>query len=351
VTGPALVIAGEPGSPAGIFDPSLVYPVGAPGGVLSYSSVGADAVHTRIALTLDHGATFTYVAEPNVVTPITVDTNDTTACGAAQCSGVLWHEVSSVVADPGDPDPNGRFKLFMHSYVSRTNGTDLRREWGYIGMQTAPKPEGPWSTEKKALGWKSSSTFSSAGATQLLPELPGVSDCLLATEPGAMVAPDGLYLALACAYLVAPEVRIKIVLLRSTDHAKSFQTVSTLIDGADAACLDGTLRQVQGPDLFSVAGKTYLGITPVGPVVRGTQTIPNGYRGCMTIPMDDLATGKLARTATGAPKVVRWMAPPDGRFAGPCTYAEGATALGYLMNELNDGTAPFGILRTPPTPP
>ncbi len=351
VTGPVLVIANEPGSPLGIFDPSLLYPVGAPGGVLSYSSVGADAVHTRIALTLDKGATFTYVAEPNVVTPITVDTTDTAACGAASCTGVLWHEVSSIVADPADPDPSRRFKLFMHSYVSLANGSKLQRGWGYLGLQTAPKPEGPWSAEQKALGWKSDSTFSSTGAAQLLSDIPGIADCAIVTEPGAMIASDGLYLALGCISLVASPSRIKIVLLRSTDSAASFRFVSTLVDFTDAPCLDGTLPHVQGPDLFTALGKTYVSVTPVGPVTNGLGTYPSGYRGCMTIPIDDLATGRIARTPAGAPKVERWMHAPDGRFSGPCTYAEGATALGYLVPELNDSASPFGIARTTLTAP
>jgi hypothetical protein len=351
VSGPALAIVGEPGSALGIYDPSLFYPVGAPGGVLSYSTVAPNDVHTRVAVSTDNGATFAYVAEPNRAAPITVDTVDTTACGASTCAGVLWHEVSSIVADPADPDPNRLFKLFTHSYVSTQNGASLHRQWGYIGVQTAPKPEGPWSAEKKAIGWRSDSTFSSAGAAQLAGDIPGIADCAILTEPGALTAADGLYLALACAHVVGAQPQIQVVLLRSTDSAATFRFVSVLVSDADAPCLDGALPHVQGPDLFTAGGKAYVTVTPVGPVTHGLGGDPTGYRGCMTIPIDDLAGGKIARTPTGAPSVARWMRAPDGRFTGPCTYAEGATALGYLVPELNDTAAPFGILRTTLTAP
>ena len=63
---PELAIIGDPGSPLGIFDPSLVYPAGAPGGALSYSTVlTQEAVHTRIALSADAGATWTFLSDAN----------------------------------------------------------------------------------------------------------------------------------------------------------------------------------------------------------------------------------------------------------------------------------------------
>ncbi len=348
VTGPALVVAGDPGSSAGIFDPSLVYPLGAPGGVLAYSSIAPDSVSTHLAVTLDLGATFTYIATANTVAPITVDTTDLAACGAAKCTGVLWHEVPSVVVDPLDPDAARRFKLFTHSYVSLKGGQELHREWGYIGMQTAPKPEGPWSDETKAIGWPSSSPLSSVGAAQLLGDVaPG---CVLATEPGAMVVADGLYLALGCLEVVQGATRIRVELLRSRDAARSFERVSTLVDATDGPCLDGTTARVQGPDLFTVGGKAFVIVTPVGPV---SPTLgDDGYRGCVTIPIADLARGKIARTGNGAPAVARFIHAPDGRFTGPCTYAEGATALGYLVPELTgSATTPFGVTRTTITAP
>src|SRR5919197_528635 len=72
-----LLIAGDVGSAAGIFDPSLVYPSEAPAGFMSYSSVGAaDAIRTRIAVSTDRGDHWTYLADANAPAAITVEASD-----------------------------------------------------------------------------------------------------------------------------------------------------------------------------------------------------------------------------------------------------------------------------------
>jgi hypothetical protein len=340
-----LVIQGEPGATLGIYDPSLVYPAGASGGVLSYSAVSDDDVHTRVAVSTDLGATFQYVADANQVAPVTVTTTDPSFCDAGACSveGVLWHEVSSVVADP--TDTAAPYKLFVHSYVSVDGGAVLRRDWGYIGMQTATTPS-TWSAEQTLLGWSSDATISSTGAAQILTDLPELSDCVAFTEPGAYVGPLGLDLALSCAYSPTPDVvKIRVVLLRSTDHAHTFSFVSTLLSADDFGCIEGTVPQVLGPDLFSVAGAEYLVVSPTGTV---SNTDAGGYLGCVTLPITDPTTGTIARAANGAPSAASWVEAADGRFTGPCTYAEGATALGQIVPmQFTDQALPwFRILRT-----
>ncbi len=342
-----LVVQGEPGSPLGIYDPSLVYPKGAEGGVMSYSTVGPDSVHTRVAVTTDQGATFQYVAEPNAVTPITVSVtgSDPGFCDAGPCSvdGVLWHEVSSIVADP--TDATAPFKLFVHSYVSTGGGSALRRDWGYIGMQTGASPAS-WGPEEKLLGWQSDATLSTSGATQVLTDIPALQDCVAFTEPGAIVTPNGLDLALSCVFMPSPGVvEIRVVLLRSTDHAKSFTFVSNLVSADDFGCIGGSVPQILGPDLFTVSGTEYVVVSPVGPV---SNSASGGYRGCVTIPLADASAGTIARSADGAPSVVSWVQATDGRFTGPCTYAEGATAIGQIVPmQFSAQELPlFRILRT-----
>jgi hypothetical protein len=340
-----LVIQGEPGSALGIYDPSFVYPVGAPGGVMSYSTVAPNSVHTRVAVSTDLGATFQYVAEPNEVTPVTVATTDPGFCDAGSCSvdGVLWHEVSSIVADP--TDTAAPFKIFVHSYVSAQGGAALRRDWGYIGMQTATAL-GSWSAEQKLLGWQSNATISTSGATQVLTAIPELSDCIAFTEPGALVGPLGIDLALSCAYSPTPGVvKIRVVLLRSMDHAATFTFVSTLVSADDFACIDGAVPQILGSDLFMVGGTEYVTVSPTGPV---SSSDAGGYRACVTIPVADATTGTIARASNGAPSVVSWVKAADGRFTGPCTYAEGATAIGQIVPmQFSDEAQPwFRIMRT-----
>jgi hypothetical protein len=322
-----LVVQGDPGSALGIYDPSLVYPKDAAAGVLSYSTVAVNSVHTRVAVSTDQGASFHYVAEPNHVTPVTVTTTDAAFCDAGPCSvsGVLWHEVSSILADPSDTA--APYKLLFHTYASVAGGTVLRRDWGYIGMQTGTTPSA-WSAEKNLLGWKSNATISTAGAGQVLTDLPELADCVAFTEPGAIVGPSGIDLALSCAYPQAGAVKIRVVLLRSTDHAQSFSFVSELLAADDFACLGGTVPQILGPDLFTVGSAEYVVVSPVGAV---SNTDTGGYRGCVTIPIADPAAGTVARLANGAPSVVSWVRASDGRFTGPCTFAEGATAIGQVV--------------------
>src|SRR5690349_11997983 len=97
-----LTIAGDTGSTLGVFDPSIVYPAGAPGGAMSYSSVpDQHSIRTRIALSADAGATWTYVAEPNTPVAATVveDGPDTfpSECTGGTCSGFMISEVTSLV--------------------------------------------------------------------------------------------------------------------------------------------------------------------------------------------------------------------------------------------------------------
>ncbi len=78
-------------------------------------------------------------------------------------------------------------------------------------------------------------------------------------------------------------------------------------------------------------GREYLIATPAGPV-----TIPNGptfdgYTGCIVVAMQD--PDRVARGCDGALAIVRTIRAPAGQFIGACTFAEGATAAGYIVPE------------------
>jgi hypothetical protein len=104
---------------------------------------------------------------------------------------------------------------------------------------------------------------------------------------------------------------------------------------------------ISAPDLFIADGKPYLLVTSVGHVSPGLDPSGVDYRACLTIPIDDLASATVARAGGGgAPAVLRELRAGDGRFAGACTYAEGATAAGYLVPELYATAPAFRILRT-----
>lgn len=345
---PELAIGGDAGSTLGIFDPSIVYPAGAPGGAMSYSSVpDQHSIRTRIALSPDAGASWTYVGEANQ--PVaTVVAEDGTGSGPLECGGTctgfLISEVSSLVFDPDDPDPARRWKLFAHRYLAEADNT-LHYRYGTIALQTAPEPQGPWTAPAPLIGWDSKASISSAGVAHNITADPAIADCAALTEPGAMWRPRGagsaLELAVGCPYFPpsgAP--RIRIVLLRSTDHAATWSYVGELLSGNDAACLDADPSSgMNAANLFLVGTTEYLAATP-----GHSDGI---YRGCMVVPVDDPEAGTVRRDDGGRPRWDRALVASTGQFAGACTYAEGATAMGYAMPIGFLGTGrPFRIFTT-----
>jgi hypothetical protein len=335
-----LLVEGVAPPTEGIFDPSLAYPAGAPSGALAFSAVHAtDDITTRVAVSSDDGAHWQDVGPVNAVAATTVAVPTTsTRCPGGTCIGALIHEVPSLVEDALDVEPARRWKVFTHSYLVLASGA-LAYDLGYLGLYTAPAPDGPWRDEGKAIGWLGESTFSSDGAATLTSALPPLADCLALTEPGALVAEDGtLQLAVGCAYPAAGGAQLRVELLRSTDHARTFGYVALLLGPTDAAAL-GSPTGLNAPDLFAAGGRTYLSVSPGGPTALGF----DGYRGCAVLALAPGGAG-VARTDAGTPVVCRTLDGPGAPFAGACSYAAGATALGYLLPQLSPGDGgPFHI--------
>jgi hypothetical protein len=342
--GNEVVVKNDPPAPGGMFDPSVEYPLNAPGGAMSYSAVQSqNDISTRIAVSADKGASWTFVAAANQSGPINVTVPaGSPRCPTGTCSGRLIHEVSSLVYDADDPDLTRRWKLFAFSYL--VMGADkLQHDLGYISLFTAQEPHLSWKDEGKALGWNSESEFSSKGAMVNVNSFPPMADCVVLSEPDVMWRQGGvLELAVGCLELGNPS-SIRIELLRSFDHAKTFTWAARLLEASDALCLGGSVPQINAAELFMAQGKTWLIATPAGPApVVGT-----GYRGCFVFPV--AAGGKgVPRDAAGAPLVHRVIDTPDQRFTGACSVAEGAPAMGYAVSALSIETAPkvFRTYRT-----
>jgi hypothetical protein len=326
----------------GIFDPSLVYPSGAPSGAMAYSAVNAPAdISTAVAVSSDNGLTWSGAARVNSATPESVAASPTsTRCPSGTCKGTLVHEVPSLVEDATDPDTSRRWKVFVHSYLVLSSGA-LAYDLGYLGLYSAPLPGGPWTDEGKALGWLSESPLSSDDAGTLASTIPALSDCVAFTEPGALLSDAGvLSLALGCASAVGGVAHLRVELLRSFDHARSFTYVGRLLSAADA---DSFGSDLNAADLFVAGGRTYLSVSPSGPTALGF----DGYRGCAILELT-AAGDAVERSDAGTPVVCRTLDGPGTPFAGACTYAEGATALGYLLPQLglDGGVLDFEIFSS-----
>jgi hypothetical protein len=186
---PELTVIGDPPATRGIFDPSVEYPGGAQAGAMSYSAVEAtNSIATRIAVSNDAGATWTYVAAANVSAPYSIQVGaGSTRCPTGTCDGHLVHEVSTLVLDADDPDASRRWKLFTHTYLVLP-GDQLAYDLGHIALFTATEPVGPWTPQGPAVGWKGESEFSSKDAKVVATDFAQMKDCVALTEPGALLA-------------------------------------------------------------------------------------------------------------------------------------------------------------------
>ena len=311
-----VTIAGETAA-EGIFDPSIVYPAGASSGVMAYSALPDQlTIRTHIAASSDHGATWTYVTEPNVPEAVAIAA-DASECAGGVCVGNLISEVSSLVYDADDPDPSRRWKLFAHRYVVGA-GVALHYSVGTITLQTAAQPQGPWTATQKLIGWAGPAAYSSTGVVTNASTLRGMADCLALTEPGALWLPGTLDLAVGCVYIDGtPKIRIE--LLRSPDHGASWGRVGTLVGPTDATPCVGAPANLNAPNLFVAGGQEFVSATP---------SDETGYHGCLVFAIDDIGTGHVARDAMGRAIVQRALT--AAQFDGACTFAEGAG--GYLID-------------------
>ncbi|MBP8807233.1 MAG: hypothetical protein KBG48_30395 [Kofleriaceae bacterium] len=330
-----LAVVEDSGSAMGIFDPSFVYPTGATAGAMAYSSVPTqETIRTRVAVSSDGGATWTYVAELNQPEAATLPSSDATECPGGSCAGRLISEVSSLVYDADDPDPARRWKLFAHRYLVGP-GVALHYRIGTIALQTAARVEGPWTPPQKLIGWTSPAPYSSTGVTTNASTLPGLADCLALTEPGALWLPGSLHLAVGCIYLEGATPRIRIELLRSTDHAATWTAAGTLLRPADAACLRPG-ASINAAELIAADGALYVAATPSDAA---------GYHGCLVFPIADLAAARVVRGADGVATPRRVIATAPTRFAGACAYAAGAGGYAMSIGFLGDNR-PFRLFRT-----
>jgi hypothetical protein len=347
---PGLSPGGDPGSTYGFSDPSLMWPGGGTTGYMSYSAATSSGLFTRIARTTD-GRTFTYVVDANADADVAVTTTDTSICGSTTCSGRLVHETSSLVDDAADVT-GARYKLFDYSYVIvPAAASPAQHAWGYIGLYTAPDPAGPWSTGTKALGWTSSANgLSATGAATMLSSVTALSDCAAFTEPAVMVdATTGdLFLALGCAAPVGDAIEIRVVLLRSSDHAASFSYVGLLLSAADGTALGSATPGIQPSDFFQDAGTTYLVTSTLG-VTPSVADAPAGYTSCTVVPIADLGSATVVRSG-GAPVSSLKLVAPGGAFAGACSFKP-EFATGYLVDEVSTTAPPNRIFASGVTCP
>ena len=352
ISTPPLAIVGDEREAQGIFDPSLLATTNASiPFLMTYSGVTeTDNISTHLSAYDAASGVWVHVAAVNGAE------QGTLPCGGGPCVGSFIHETSSLILDATDPNPAALFKVLTHSYIV-TGGNELHYDWGHIRLWTSPVATGPW-TGTALFGWAGASPLSTDGVRLSLTGIPELADCIVFSEPGAILLDGGasLLVSLGCVSLPAvptDPAPIRIVSLISPDHGATWVYTGVLLDGAvDAAALGYAVPQLNAADLFvgtNTSGSIglYLIASPAGPVFGGSF---DGYTGCLVFQVETASPGRLGvvrDAVSGAPVVMRSVVPSDPQyFAGACSAATSATdpgrVGGYLLPTLMPGGGPGG---------
>jgi hypothetical protein len=285
----------------------------------------------HIASSSNAGETWTFASKVNTPTPVSVPSGGTINCGEPTCQGMLTHETSSLIVDPFDPDPSRRFKVASQAFI---HGTGFLYIHGYMAFQTSADGV-TWSADEALVEWPTTPTNANPPLPKPIVDaskIPELADCFILLEPAlalrppsASVEPGAIDLAATCLTGNPKEAQGRIVLFRSTDHAKSFQYKGVLLSSADGSCLGSSTPFITAADLFFVGGQEYLSASLPDPT--------NGYGGYLNCLMCGvLGAGAAPRDAEGHPKMLRQIAADTGHLGGACTFAEGASKAGYMGN-------------------
>ncbi|HTQ42036.1 MAG TPA: hypothetical protein VMI75_04705 [Polyangiaceae bacterium] len=339
---PRLTIAGDTPGMGGISDASLFWAPGSSVGFVAYTNTPMALLETYFARSNDSSGTWSFVAKVNTATSAMLPSGGFVSCGgASSCPATLVHEVPTLVDDPSDPDPSRRFKIVSDAYLEPTFGSGSNFPtflFGYFALQTSPDGT-TWSSDTAVLGWNTTPTSASpplpAVQINVQTAFPELADCTLLLEPAMAIRPPtsaanpgAIDLALSCVHLSSATPTIRIVLLRSNDHARTFEYVGVLLSTTDATCLGSPSPAITGADLFYVSTKEYLLASRLAP---NHGQAGNVYLDCLVFAVDDSGDA-VTRDAQGHPTVLREIATADGTAIGSCTYSEGATKMGYVGN-------------------
>ena len=324
-------------SPSGIFDASLLNTSNTLW--MAYSSVDyyqlsghrVQDVSTSLAYSNDSGASFTYLKTIGAATGATITPTTLNPCGNTVCNGRWVYEVPFLVDDSSDPDATRRFKLFaMKYFLYPTANPSTFYALGAIVMWTAPSPESSWSNESVVLSWDSTpQELSPKNNIRNIDS--ALAECTVLSEGSATLYGDALDFVFACPNRTDLQ---KIVLLRSTDHAKTFKYVATPLEAADAAAF-GALYFSAPALLPSESSAPVLIATPViNRAINGVATNLSAYSGCIVFPFADEESGSLFR-ASSAPISILQIPYTTNHLNGACTWDRGVGASGILMNDGN----------------
>jgi hypothetical protein len=303
-------------------------------------------VSTRVARSDDGGLSWQDTGVPPNSTSTFQVPNDTTPDPGDTLNATWQYEVSHLIYDPDDTNPDRRWKILWHRFLGvDINGTRVSvLEHGWIGMKTAPAPDGPWSAERKLFVGTLYNSVNDAtlGPPEFdLPALfPGNDNmglCAAFSEPGVLVKTDGIYISMLCGAGAAG----KTVLLRCDHALANCDYLGDFLLNSEAAQFENAGQDFEGfsaSEMFTVGNTDYLMVTPNTP----SQDL---YRGCLVFEINDLASAMLRRQG-GAPVLLDRIEGEAGSFRGACGYHPALTASGVLLSQFTTSVPNFHIMAT-----
>ena len=323
---------------SGFYDPSVQYDQDGKTGWLVYSSVTGQErpagpyVHTHLAKSLDHGASWQFVKAINASSDGLLRMPD-----GQSLRGVWRYEVPSLVYTPDDAGKE--WKLFVHRYFWNPKN-DRMFAYGWIAFRWASDPAGTWSEEVPLFG---------AGRFPLAPyhatqvDLntfdPSLRDVVAYSEPGALYQDSRIYLSLTAARRNGPG---QLILIVSADQGKSWSFVSTLATRADAEVFG--YDYLDGSSLVEENGRVFLLAVP------GSRRLM--HDGTWIFEFDNFAEGRLRRGSDGKLAVYQRIRPQaailSGPGAGQSAYHRFNTGGGIIFPQFNQRAYPemFQLFNT-----
>ena len=338
----------------GVFDPSITEDPATGRLWMSYSSFEA-STHSRSGVDLriaysDDGETWRDAGAVQRFSEVVAGPFRATDAGEVEVEGEsrgTWqNETSTIVYDAQAPHEL-RWKLFWHQtlWVS-----DVPRyaSYSWIALKMADSPENLVHAPpiKLFTGYlaKTAGESSAAPAMSPLPGSPAIQldkkdsqlgACMFG-QPAAIAAPDGLYLALDCAWL-GTRPQLHTVLLRCdypncvVTEAASWTVVGRLTEPRDGPQLDERYAGFGGTALAEKNGRYYLIATPFA-------SEGHRYDGCNVYRFEDLARGKLERQRNGRLVIAQTVLGIAETHHGAC--AAHRNLKGILLSQIASTAAP-----------
>ncbi len=337
----------------GVFDPSVTEDPATHRLWMSYSSFEA-STHSRSGVVLriaysDDGEVWRDAAAVQGFTEVVAGPFQATEAGEvaieSESRGTWQNETSTLVYDAQAPRDE-RWKLFWHQTLW-VNDVPRYASYSWIALKMADSPENLAQARpiKLFTGYMGRSAGESSAAPAFSP-IPGpaaiqldkkdpqLGACMFG-QPAAISTPDGLYLALDCAWL-GTRPQLHTVLLRCAypncvvTNAASWTVVGRLTEPRDGPQLDERYQGFGGTALAEKNGRYYLIATPF---VAGGR-----YDGCHIYRFEDLARGKLERGRRGELVVAGTVQGISETHHGAC--AAHTRLKGILLSQIVSSAAP-----------